>query len=115
MTTTRDRVNIYDRYDYETVFVGWFDRTAARAFEEDEWWDGSNYISVATDSQWEHEELYRTAGGRWVLHSWSQWQGTRPGWEFVSDEAARTWLLRNHHDKAVIEFFGSLDAEADLG
>lgn len=74
---------------------GWFDASKAIFFEEDERWDGQNYISVATGSQWDHERLYRTAGGSWILHWRSQWQGTRPSWtEISADEAAR-WLVRN--------------------
>jgi hypothetical protein len=59
--------------------------------------------------------LYRTAQGRWVLHSWSQWQGTRERYEFISDDAARTWLLANDHDGAVERFFGPVESESGPG
>lgn len=48
-------------------------------------WNGSNHISQATGSQWEHESLLRTAGGWWVLHRWSQWQGVSPTNRNVGD------------------------------
>src|SRR5690606_26064843 len=57
------RVNVIDPETRE--LVGWFDDEKAERFAEDRDWNGSNWISVATGSQWHHEELYRTAGGRW--------------------------------------------------
>ena len=76
----------------------WFDLEKAERFPEDADWDGRNWISRATGSQWEHETLYRTAGGRWILHWFSQWQGTRDRWEEVDAETAAAWLVRNGYD-----------------
>ena len=75
----------------------WFDRDKADRYEEDTRWNGNNHVSLATGSQWEHEELYRTKGGRWILHSWSQWQGSTPHWEEISDVTAARWLVVNGH------------------
>src|SRR5690606_4914211 len=61
--------------------------------------------------QWHHEELYRTAGGRWALHVWSQYQGVPERYEFISDTRAREWLLKNGHDEAVERFFGPGEEE----
>lgn len=90
---------------------GWFDPEQATSYQEDTWWDGSNNISVATGSQWDHELLYYTAGEFWVLHRWSQWQGTGASYEFVYANRAREWLLLNHHDEAVEQHFGPIEAE----
>jgi len=76
----------------------WFDIDAAEQFDEDTWWDGSNNISRATGSQTEHEILYRTVGKKWILRSWSQWQGTRETWVCITDEEAAKWLIKNNHD-----------------
>lgn len=76
----------------------WFDLDKAKCFDESSWFDGSNHISHATGSQWEHEALYRTRGGRWILHSWSQWQGSRDEWIEIDDAAAAKWLVRNGYD-----------------
>lgn len=97
------RINVYrypddDGIDDRPQFVGHFDDDKAERFEERTRFDGSNMRSLATGDQWTHEALYRTAGGRWVLHSWSQWQGTQERFEFVGDSAAREWLLRNEYD-----------------
>ena len=76
----------------------WFNLESAEQFEEAVRWNGSNNISLATGSQWEHETLYRTAGRRWILHAWSQRQGTRETWEEIDDEAAAKWLVTNGHE-----------------
>ncbi|MGH3693226.1 MAG: hypothetical protein ACRDRX_04370 [Pseudonocardiaceae bacterium] len=114
------RVNIAerteDRLEGPTItLVGWFDPDKARWFTEEADWDGSNNVSVATGVYSEHQMLYRTKGGRWVLHCWSQWQGTMPSYEFVSDERAREWLLLCGHDTAVAEHFGAAEEERGPG
>lgn len=75
----------------------WFDAEQAQVWEEKTWWDGSNYYSRATGSQWEHETLYRTASGRWVLHAWSQWQGSHASWKELEKNHAARWLSKNGH------------------
>lgn len=76
----------------------WFNPRAAQAWDEGCTFDGRNYISDATGSQWDHERLYHTAGGRWILRSWSQWQGSRTTYEEVTPAAAAVWLIRNGHE-----------------
>lgn len=75
-----------------------FFTSKAQKFEEDTRWDGRNHISLATGTQFEHEALYRTKKGLWVLHSWSQWQGSSESWDEISDSDAANWLSRNNHD-----------------
>lgn len=76
----------------------WFDLEKATKYDEATWWDGSNYVSKATGSKTEHECLYRTVKGKWVLNSWSQWQGTVETWEVISQDEAARWLSRNDCD-----------------
>ena len=76
----------------------WFDADRAERFGEDTRWDGRNNISVATNSQTEHESLYRTAGGRWILCEWSDWEGTRTTYTEIPKERADDWLLKNDHE-----------------
>ena len=66
---------------------------AVAAWEEDKRWDGNNHISKATGSQWTHQKLYRSRKGRYYIEHWSQWQGSRPSAEWVSNEEAARWLL----------------------
>lgn len=71
----------------------WFDNEKAVKFGEDTWWDGRNRISRATGSQWNHEVLYYTKGGNWILNAWSQYQGSGESYETVSEETAIAWLI----------------------
>jgi len=77
---------------------GWFDRSQAKCYEEDLLWDGKNYISCATRSQWEHQYLYHTTGGSWVLYKWSQFQGSLPSYTQITAHEAVRWLIMNGHD-----------------
>ena len=81
----------------------WFDLATATAWEEKTHWDGSNHISLATGSQWNHEVLYRTGGGRFILHKWSQWQGRPSTFEEISGNTGWDWLIRNEYFDAVPE------------
>lgn len=76
----------------------WFDPDKAETWKEATWHDGNNFISRATGSQWEHEVLFRTAGGAWILHHWSQWQGSRESYTQISAKEAAAWLTVNEHD-----------------
>lgn len=71
---------------------------ATKSWEEATRWDGSNNISKATGSQWSHEELHRSRKGRYWLEGWSDYQGTAPHAEWVSNRAAAEWLLANGHE-----------------
>lgn len=89
----------------------WFDESKAEKFAESKDWNGSNHISVATGSQWEHEALYRTAGGQWVLNHWSQ-AGGRESYRTISDKEAARWMVQNGHDSALLaEQIAALEIE----
>jgi len=60
--------------------------------------DGRNHISRATCSQWDHETLYRSRRGRYYIEHSSQWEGSVPNAEWVSNEEATRWLLKMGHD-----------------
>ena len=77
---------------------GWLDLDTAQQFAEKTAFDGRNHISVNTGSQWEHETLYRTTRGTCVLHSTSDWQGSRDTWTRLSADEAVAWLIRNDHE-----------------
>ena len=72
-------------------------------------WDGHNHVSVATGSHWNHETLYRSRKGHYWLEHTSQWQGSRPSAEWISNHVAAQWLLANGHD--LPPSLASLDAE----
>jgi len=81
----------------------WFDKDTAESWEEATYFNGNNHISKATGSQWEHETLFRTAKGRWVVFHRSQWQGSTDTWCEVSKADAVKWLLANGHEDAAEE------------
>ena len=76
----------------------WFDLDAAKVYEEDTWWNGSNRVSHATGDKFEHERLYLTASGCWILNHWSQWQGSHESFMKISAEEASAWVVRNNED-----------------
>ena len=81
---------------------------AKQCWDEAERWNGNNFISRATGSQWEHETLFLSSKGNfWVEHT-SQWQGSLPYAFSLSKEEAVRWLLENEH--AIPDF---LKMEAD--
>ena len=82
--------------------VGWFDDETKGCirFREGTRFDGSNHISIATGSQWDHEALYLTGRNRrWVLNSWSKRQGGDDVYSLITEADAFRWLLVN--EKAV--------------
>ena len=79
----------------------WFNKNAATSYEEHTWFNGNNRISTNTGSQWDHEELFLTKSNKWVMHSWSQWQGSGYSYEEISESEAHKWLLKNEHFTAV--------------
>ncbi len=80
----------------------WFDTEKADLWEEETWWDGNNQISKATGEKFDHQALYRTQKGVWVLHTWSQWQGRPELYEEIEEQQALRWMA-----KQGIEFPGT--------
>lgn len=71
---------------------------ATQSWAEETYFDGSNHISKATGSQWNHQTLYKSRKGRYYVEHTSQWQGSRAHVEWVSREEAARWLLHNEHE-----------------
>ena len=71
---------------------------ATQSWDEATRWDGHNHISIPTGSQWNHETLYRSRKGRYYIQHQSQWQGSTPSAEWVSNRSAASWLLTNDHE-----------------
>lgn len=72
--------------------------SAARHWDEGTRWNGNNHISRATGSQWEHQTLYESRKGRYYVERTSQWQGSLPSAEWVSEQEAVRWLLTNEYE-----------------
>lgn len=67
----------------------------ATIYKEETFHNGSNFISKATGSQWNHEALYKTASGKWVLNCYSQYQGNIETFEIISPAGAARWFVKN--------------------
>lgn len=72
----------------------WFDLSKAKEYQENEYWNGTNNISCATGSQWEHEYVYVTPSGKFILNKFSNYQGTRETYELISKEDAAKWFAK---------------------
>jgi hypothetical protein len=71
---------------------------ASQSWREATRWDGKNNISVATDSQWNHQILYRSRKGRYYIKHSSQCSGSLAYAEWLPPEEAARWLLANGHE-----------------
>lgn len=113
------RINCYsddpDGFAETRTLAGWYDADKATSYDEDTRWDGNNHISLATGTQWGHERLDRTAGGRWAIYSWSQWQGVSPSARFVTAEQAKEWMIRNDYSAEAITEATGIDMEDERG
>jgi hypothetical protein len=71
---------------------------ATASWDEAQRWDGSNHISVATGSQWNHETLHKSRKSHYWIEHTSNYQGSTPRAEWISSHAAAQWLLANGHE-----------------
>lgn len=116
------RINVYSRsteeFDQdEPRLLGWFDPDkAVERVQEDTEWDGNNHVGTLSGLQCGYEELFRTAGGRWVRHYNARNQFNGPEfYEFLTDDEAKDWLLRNTSDEIVERYFGEIAEEHGPG
>lgn len=72
----------------------WFNLALATVYKESTRHDGRNFSSIATG---EHEAMYLSASGTWILRSWSDWQGSAESWTQIDDGTAVEWLILNSH------------------
>ncbi|HMJ95443.1 MAG TPA: hypothetical protein VK486_06300 [Thermoleophilaceae bacterium] len=95
--------------------VGYFDSERAQYWNGNKEWDGRNQIDVNTREADRGQGIYLTAGRRWVLRAWTNWDCEMTGHAFVTPEEASAWLLFNGHDDAVTEHFGEPEEEVGPG
>ena len=74
----------------------WIDLDRARRFPGTVRFDPTwgTWRSRATGDLYSHEDLYRTASGRWVVHWWSLWSGKPPLLVEITPQEAAGWLER---------------------
>lgn len=110
------RINVYTSDPYEgKTLAGWFDPDKAEIREEEN--TQGNMVGIHSGVH-KHEALYRTAGGRWVLHRWSDYRDSEPTYEFITDDQAKKWLIIDESDSAnqlIERYFGELEEERGPG
>ena len=112
VTESADDSEYYDLNSNPQRRVGWFSVGSAEYWHGDkEVFDGANLADVNTRDQHRGQGLYRTKGGRWVLSTWSSWQGETSTYNYTSPEDAREWLIFNGYDDAVRKYFGEIPEE----
>lgn len=117
------RINVYQyERDYDNpgrevrTLAGWFNEESATEIAERTEWDGRNQVSVhQLADEFHHQSLYRTKGGRWVLCTWSQWDGHEARYEFVDDATAKEWLIVNGSGDVITQHFGEVAEESGPG
>lgn len=77
---------------------GWFDLDSATGYSEDTRWDGFNMVSKVTGTPWDHERLFITRRGIYILYHWSQREGSRDRYVRIDAREAADWLTRNDHE-----------------
>ncbi len=72
-----------------------FDQDRSQQWPEDTVFDGNSHVSCATGSQWTHEGLYLTAGGRWIKESWGS-SGEGSSFNEITAKDAVIWFVKNN-------------------
>lgn len=90
--------------------VGFFVLEDAEKFEEAV--HGQYGQSVNTDTVMDHQRVYRTAGGQWVVYVYSDHECVKPRHHFMDPGQARDWLRLNRHYTAADRYFDSDPEEA---
>lgn len=76
----------------------WFDLEKSEKFSQDTWWNGQNNVSKATGCSTEHEALFLTSGGKWVLNTYSQYSNQEDLYRVISEKEAVVWFLKQEMD-----------------
>lgn len=93
----------------------WFDSEKAENYEEDSYHNGRNFISKATGSQWEHESIFVTKSGKFILNHWSNWQGSSETYELISKDQAAEWFAKQgFQDDQIPEVFSKEVAALEI-
>ncbi len=80
----------------------WFDLDTAKQWREATCWAGGpDDVSRATGGEHQHEKLFLTTHGTFVLHSWDDANPTFDTWQEADWENAVKWLISNGYQKDV--------------
>ena len=93
----------------------WFCPETSQCFGEKTFFDGSNEISVCTNSECQHQCLYLTIKGNWVLHHWNAKCIQQMRYCVITIQEARDWfVLNNYPIHEIPEMFHEAIADMEL-
>ena len=90
----KTQLNTITRVPLTSPTGAWFDVSKAEKFRDESFWDGRNWVSLATNSSTESQNLYKTASGKYILHSTSRWQGVTDKYILLSCDEAAEWFAK---------------------
>jgi hypothetical protein len=74
----------------------WFDIDAARRFDEKGMLaEDGTFVSLASGNSWEHETLYLTTNGTYIMHFFNDHNPSLSQFQLYDEEKGVQWLLRN--------------------
>ena len=79
----------------KTNLGNWFDPGSSIPIPEKQTWNDPYWISNCTESPWEHEAIFCTCKGCFILYHWSQWQGHPETCTEINIEAVMGWIIAN--------------------
>lgn len=91
----------------------WFDVDEAKRWDEAGVnADDGTPISLATGNSWEHETLFLTRAGTFIIHYLSERNPTLASFVEYDDKKGIQWLLKNGYpdEAAKLEFKGDMEA-----
>lgn len=108
------RVNVHSYgQDEQCRYAGWYDdSTLTEDVSEKADWNGNNHVGRCSGLQTSRQRLLRTKAGRWVRYNDARSEFNGPlKIEFVTDDEAREWLLRNDEVDLAEKYFGPVGQE----
>jgi hypothetical protein len=110
------RINVYASDNGHQKLIGWFDDDKTTVYlSNPSCCDSEN---AHTRDYGPHQNLMRTANGRWVLNEFTYVRASEFGedsYYFLSDDQVKNWLATNHYDKEYAEYFGEMPDEVGPG
>jgi hypothetical protein len=73
----------------------WFAPDEATEYPERETARGPDAPPSSEGARWDHQALFRTKTGHWLLHMWS---AREERWREVPAEVAADWLRKNRYE-----------------
>lgn len=80
---------------YLTSAIGWFNIDTSESIDEKTYWDGHNSCGNVLKDATRSQILECTKSNRYILCTFSQWQGEQTTIVEISEDSALNWLVKN--------------------